>query len=125
MSKLDLKSKLSELAFEVTQNSATEPPFSGKYNDFYEDGDYSCVCCHSKLFSSNDKFKSLSGWPSFHSCVDAKAIDLIEDHSLGMIRVEVVCSKCNAHLGHFFDDGPQPTSKRFCINSSALNFEKK
>ncbi len=124
MSKLDLKSRLSELEFQVTQNAHTEPPFSGKFFNFFEVGTYKCICCDSVLFDSQDKFKSSTGWASFHSSINDKALKLVEDHSFGMLRIEVVCSNCQAHLGHVFNDGPKPSFKRYCINSASLNFKK-
>ena len=119
----ELRERLTPLQYEVTQKHGTERAFTGVYWDSKDDGTYHCVVCDEPLFSSDTKYDSGSGWPSFWEALDPAKVTLKKDRSFGMVRTEALCSTCGAHLGHVFPDGPQPTGDRFCMNSASLNLK--
>ena len=119
----DWREQLSPEEYRITRQKGTEPPFTGKYYHHHETGVYRCVCCDAPLFTSDTKYESGSGWPSFWQPISPDAVEEHQDLSHMMIRTEVVCRRCGAHLGHIFDAGPQPTGQRFCVNSASLRFD--
>ena len=116
---------LSPEQYEVLRRAGTERPFSGEYVDTKDDGTYRCAACGNELFDASTKFESGTGWPSFWEAVRPDAVELIEDRTHGMVRTEVRCARCGSHLGHVFPDGPRPTGERFCMNSLALDLDKR
>jgi peptide-methionine (R)-S-oxide reductase len=119
------RAELTPEQYQVLRQAGTERPWSGKYVDNHDDGTYHCAACGATLFSSDTKFESGTGWPSFFEPAVAEAVELVSDTAHGMVRTEVRCRRCGSHLGHVFDDGPQPTGQRYCMNSLSLDFQAK
>ena len=124
-SEAEWRAQLDPMQFEVARHAATERAFSGKYWNHWDDGRYNCIGCGTPLFESHTKFDAGCGWPSYFEPVNSEVIERVVDRSHGMVRVEVRCNNCGSHLGHVFDDGPQPTGQRYCMNGVSLKFEPK
>ena len=119
------KAQLDTMQYQVARHAATERAFSGKYWDHWAAGEYNCVGCGTPLFEADTKFDAGCGWPSYSKSINSEVIERVEDRAHGMVRVEVRCNRCGSHLGHVFNDGPEPTGERFCINSAAIDFAPK